>query len=458
MNYFESNPFSVIKPFSQQTRQIKAAYAKRITDVEHNLRNLTGLNRFKPYNPSTKEQTDRVFPRTKNLNENQWSRLIDLLCSIHYFACHYYRNSDIYFDQDLIDSLFTVEEQASCPFKTKDKITFFGIAAVCSLFVSKSTIIYFLSYIQNIPGFEISPNANKENLAGLTDKLGSFLPSKYFFKGQANTESLTTVPFLTRNLLKLFLQIEKNVSFPTMSGSAPSFLEIAKTIPNIDKNKDAFLDFRLLRNLICHGYWPGEEFIFKGNKSPFARSRIPYVLQEWAANRETFPGDYYALRQICNDILNRRISSPRSNLVKKSIQIANSQIFDSAKLAKRVEEINKMATDFLKDYLFYDQETFDEMTRAEVLLDGFRFEFSHSEFADGLDRVFCFKKANIYHIVSNKEIKVNGTESGAKELYFIDINPGLGSETTINGTPYSLLPFEEEKSLYHFLAIRKVTL
>ena len=120
MNYFESNPFSVIKASSNQIRQIKTAYAKRITDVEHNLRNLTGLNRFKPYNPSTKEKTDFVFPRTKNLSEEQWIRLIELLCSVHYFACHYYRNSDIYLDQDLIDSLFTAEEQAGCPFKTKD--------------------------------------------------------------------------------------------------------------------------------------------------------------------------------------------------------------------------------------------------------------------------------------------------------------------------------------------------
>ena len=136
----------------------------RITDVEHNLRNLTGLNRFKPYNPSTKEKTDFVFPRTKNLSEEQWIRLIELLCSVHYFACHYYRNSDIYLDQDLIDSLFTAEEQAGCPFKTKDKVTFFGITALCSVFVSKPTILYFLSYIQNIPGFEISPNTNKANL------------------------------------------------------------------------------------------------------------------------------------------------------------------------------------------------------------------------------------------------------------------------------------------------------
>ncbi len=458
MNYFESNPFSVIKASSHQIRQIKTAYAKRITDVEHNLRNLTGLNRFKPYNPSTKEKTDFVFPRTKNLSEEQWIRLIELLCSVHYFACHYYRNSDIYLDQDLIDSLFTAEEQAGCPFKTKDKVTFFGITALCSVFVSKPTILYFLSYIQNIPGFEISPNTNKANLAGLTDKLTSFLPPKYSFKAQANTESLTAVPFLTRALLKFYLQIEKNISFPAIAGSEPSFLEIIKAIPNIDKSKDFFLDFMLLRNLICHGYWPGEEFVFKGNQTTFSRSRIPYVLVEWAEKMATFPGDYYALRQNCNEIINGRISSPRSNLVKKSIQIVNKQLFDSSKLNKRIEENNKIAKNFLSEYPIYDESTYTELGNAALLFDGFRFVFSHNEFADGNGRVVCFKKTSIYHIVSEKNIMVEGTDSGRKELYFLDINPGLTSEVDIDGKLYSSLPYEEEKTRYNFLKLRKIIL
>ena len=259
-------------------------------------------------------------------------------------------------------------------------------------------------------------------------------------------------------MLKFYLQIEKNISFPAIAGSEPSFLEIIKVVPNIDKSKDFFLDFMLLRNLICHGYWPGEEFVFKGNQTTFSRSRIPYVLVEWAEKLATFPGDYYALRQNCNEIINGRISSPRSNLVKKSIQIVNKQLFDPSKLNKRIEENNKIAKNFLSEYSIYNESTYTELGNAALLFDGFRFEFSHNEFADGNGRVVCFKKTSIYHIVSEKHIMVEGTDSGRKELYFLDINPGLTSEVDIDGKLYSSLPYEEEKTRYNFLKLRKIIL
>lgn len=53
---------------------------------------------------------------------------------------------------------------------------------------------------------------------------------------------------------------------------------------------------------------------------------------------------------------------------------------------------------------------------------------------------------------------VEGTDSGRKELYFLDINPGLTSEVDIDGRLYSSLPYEEEKTRYNFLKLRKIIL
>ncbi|MDD7036539.1 MAG: hypothetical protein PUI77_01415, partial [Mollicutes bacterium] len=77
---------------------------------------------------------------------------------------------------------------------------------------------------------------------------------------------------------------------------------------------------------------------------------------------------------------------------------------------------------------------------------------------DGNGRVVCFKKTSIYHIVSEKNIMVEGTDSGRKELYFLDINPGLTSEVDIDGRLYSSLPYEEEQTRYNFLKLRKIIL
>ena len=455
MNYFETNLYSVVKTSSQHILQMKAAYAKRITDVEHNLRNQAGVSRFKAYDPSTKEKTDQVFPRTKELTEEQWSRLLELLCSIHYFCCHYYRNNDIYFDQDLIDTLFG-DETEGFAFKVEDKRTFFGMAALCSVFVSKNAVNSFLAYLGSIPGFEIGPN-NKPNLAKFQEKLSSFSPDKYHLKGVNRIECYTNIPFILREVQRLYLQIEKNVSGPTRAGVAPSFLDIAKAIPGREKAHSRFTDFRFLRNLAFHGFWPDETFEANGRQRKFELKMIPYVIQEWADDRADFPGDYYAVHAIRTNIINLLIPY-RSSPLKKSIQLLDQKAFEKDKAIKRAQEVKQFALDLLSKYIILDKDSVEYVSEAAKKLNGFRFEYNHSEFRDNKARVVCFKNLYLYHIVSSKNIILNGVDTTRNERYVFDTRPALDIQSTFNDVPFRSLNFIEKPTIHPLVTLREAYL